>query len=142
MRTVEQYEFHIWRFFCFLEPKLREEVSSHKDLWLDIVEEKRMENRTQRKMLMSKYTFCVEDIKKDDIDEFRLNLSKENLAIKSINAHIITFRSWFKYLKKEGINCIDPTSLDLIRPGEREVTFLTNEEIERFFESIDQESLR
>ncbi len=51
--------------------------------------------------LKSKTKLSVEDISKDDIDAFRLDLSKDELSVKTINAHIITFRSWLKYLKKE-----------------------------------------
>ena len=51
-------------------------------------------------------------------------------------------RSWLKYLKKQEINCLDPTTLDLMKVVEREVTFLTNDEIERFFESIERESIQ
>jgi site-specific recombinase XerD len=101
MRTLEQYEFHIWRFFCFLDPRLGEEEISHREIWLDITPANRMENRMKRKELINKYVFQVEDIKKEDINEFRLNLSKDTLSVKSINAYIITFRSWLKYLKKE-----------------------------------------
>jgi site-specific recombinase XerD len=43
----------------------------------------------------------VEQITREDIDNFRLDLSKDGLSVKSINAHIITFRSWLKYLKKQ-----------------------------------------
>lgn len=92
--------------------------------------------------LRKKCEIKVEDITKEDINNFRLDLSKDGLSVKSINAHIITFRSWLKYLKKEQILCLDPTILDLIKPPDREVTFLTNEEIERFFEVITRESLR
>ena len=54
---------------------------------------------------------------------------------------MITIRSWLKYLKKEQIDCLDPTTIDLMKAPDREVTFLTQEEIERFFESIARETL-
>lgn len=136
MRTLEQYEFHIWRLFVFLDPRLGKEPYNHREIWLDLSPEKRMENRLIRTELKKKYPFEVEQITKDDIDMFRLDLSKDTLSIKSINAHIITYRSWLKYLKKEQIASLDPTVLDLMKPPEREVTFLTNEEIIRFFETI------
>jgi integrase/recombinase XerD len=37
---------------------------------------------------------------------------------------------------------LDPTVLDLLKPPDREVTFLTSEEIERFFDSITREDQR
>jgi site-specific recombinase XerD len=140
MRTVEQYEFHIWRFLSFLEPKLREESIHHREVYLDLQTEKRSENRHIRDELKKKYPLlAVEQIQKEDIDAFRLDLSKDGLSVKSINAHVITFRSWFKYLKKQQIPCLDPTILDLIKPPDREVTFLTNEEIDRFFLTVSED---
>ena len=136
MRTLEQYEFHIWRLLSFLDPRLMKEEMNHREVFLDITPEKRMENRMIRIELKKKYIFEVEQITKEDIDAFRLDLSKDSLSVKSINAHIITYRSWLKYLKKEQIPCLDPTILDLMRPPDREVTFLTDEEIGRFFEEI------
>lgn len=138
MRTLEQYEFHIWRLFLFLDPHLIKEDLNHREIWLDLTPEKRMENRFIRTELKKKYTLEVEQITKEDIDTFRLDLSKDTLSVKSINAHIITYRSWLKYLKKEQIACLDPTVLDLMKPPDREVTFLTNEEIARFFETIEK----
>ncbi len=84
----------------------------------------------------------IEDIKKEDFDIWRLSLADSGLSVKTVNAHIITIRSWLKYLKKEQIACLDPTTLDLMRVADREVTFLTNEEIERFFESIPRETMQ
>ena len=84
----------------------------------------------------------IEDIKKEDFDTWRLSLADSGLRAKTVNAHIITMRSWLKYMKKQEINCLDPTTLDLMKVVEREVTFLTNEEIERFFESIERESIQ
>lgn len=75
----------------------------------------------------------IEQITKEDFDAWRLSLADSGLSVKTVNAHIITIRSWLKYLKKEQINSLDPTTLDLMRVVDREVTFLTNEEIERFF---------
>ncbi len=137
IRTLEQYEFHIWRLLWFLDPKILEEDCNHREVWLDLTREKRIENQTIRTKLKKKYIFEVVQITKEDIDAFRLELSKNNLSVKSINAHIITYRSWLKYLKKEQIPCLDPTILDLMRPPGREVVFLTNDEISGFFKVIE-----
>lgn len=156
MRTLEQYEFHLWRFFTYLEPELKiwstedpkkhinkdEVYWNHREVFLDNNTEKRGENRKVRTDLKKRCKLNVETITKEDIDGFRLDLSKDSLSVKSINAHIITFRSWLKYLKKEQIPCLDPTILDLIKPPDREVTFLTDEEIVRFFSEVTRESLR
>ncbi len=146
MRTLEQYEFHLWRFFVYLDPRLAKDdeniLRNHREIFLDTHPEKRRENRELRAELRNKILIQVEDISKDDIDAFRLDLSKDDLSVKTINAHIITFRSWLKYLKKEWLKVLDPTMLDLLKPPDREVTFLTNEEIVRFFEAIPRDDIQ
>jgi site-specific recombinase XerD len=84
----------------------------------------------------------IEQITKEDFDAWRLSLSDSGLSVKTVNAHIITIRSWLKYLKKEQIACLDPTTLDLMRVDDREVTFLLSTEIERFFDTIERESIQ
>ncbi|MCA9378259.1 site-specific integrase, partial [Candidatus Peregrinibacteria bacterium] len=59
------------------------------------------------------YTVLLDDITLDDIKSWRVSLLDHNINPKTMNAHMITLRSWFKYLKKEGYNTIDPTSIDL-----------------------------
>lgn len=149
MRTLEQYEFHIWRFFTFIDrsllpPKneMGKDVWNHRKVFLDNDAESRDKNRAIRKQLQDDCSFQVENVRKENVDEFRLDLIKDGLSIKSVNAHIITFRSWLKYLKKEWLPVIDPTLLDLIKPPDREVVFLTDTEIGDFFESIPREDIQ
>lgn len=146
MRTLEQYEFHLWRLFTYIDPRLAKESDgekrNHKEIFLDRDSQKRWENREAREIVRKICVIEVEQITKDDIDSFRLDLSKDDLSVKSINAHIITFRSWLKYLKKEWQKVLDPTMLDLMKPPDREVTFLTNEEIKRFFEAIPRDDIQ
>lgn len=104
LRTLEQYEFHLWRLFTFLDKSLREEKEiqrDHRKIFLSDDEAHREKYRDIRRELRKKSQLQVEDIKKNDIDEFRMDLARDTLSVKSINAHIITFRSWLKYLKKE-----------------------------------------
>jgi site-specific recombinase XerD len=84
----------------------------------------------------------IESVTKEDLDAWRLELSDSGLTSKTVNAHIITIRSWLKYMKKEQIACLDPTTLDLMRVQDREVTFLTGDEIERYFTAIPRESIQ
>lgn len=51
-------------------------------------------------------------------------------------------RSWLKFLKKQEIDCLDPTTLELIKTDDREVTFLTSEEVENFFKIISRETIQ
>ena len=87
-------------------------------------------------------TYNIEGISKEDFDNWRLSLSDSGLSVKTVNAHIITIRSWLKYLKKQQIACLDPTTLDLMKINDREVTFLTQEEINRFFDIFPRETIQ
>ena len=149
-KTQEQYAFHIWRFITWIAPKIEKELfsgafeGSHIGFFLP-PENREKWNTWQSPLieLARKYPAPnIEDIKKEDFDTWRLSLADSGLSTKTVNAHIITIRSWLKYLKKQQIDSLDPTTLDLMKVEEREVTFLTNEEIERFFATIERESIR
>lgn len=170
-KTQEQYAFHIWRCITWMMPEIlasrdvntemnsgwrnqKEELFSKDnaihDSWFTIhdflppLDKDTIKNwKSPLIELARRYpTPTIEDIQKEDINTWRLALSDGGLSVKTVNAHIITMRSWFKYLKKEGIHSIDPTALDLMRVGDREVTFLTSEEIIRFFEGIDRDTIQ
>lgn len=145
--TQEQYAFHIWRFILYISPDLQKFSEKHSLSWENFLPPKSLSDG--KKWRSPVYTIIekislpnIENIKKNDFDEWRLSLSDAGLSTKTTNAHIITIRSWLKYLKKENINCIDPTMLDLIKTEDREVTFLTSEEIDEFFGTIDTENIR
>ncbi len=143
-KTQEQYAFHIWRFISYMIPEI-EKSHSHSPLdFLPPMDKDVVKNWKSPLIELAK-TFrepTIEDIKKEDFDIWRLSLADSGLSVKTVNAHIITIRSWLKYLKKEQIDCLDPTTLDLMKVADREVTFLTNEEIERFFETIPRETIQ
>jgi len=54
---------------------------------------------------------------------------------------MITLRSFFKYLEKTGIKSVSPTSIDLIKQEQRMVEFLTEEELEKLFQTPDPHTL-
>lgn len=144
LKTLEQYAFHIWRFIRWLEPRWAKSLPEwiNHFIFLPQTNTEKWERRLMIRELQTLFPLEIESVKKDDIDAWRLNLADSWLSIKTVNAHIITLRSWFKYLKKEWIASIDPTALDLMKAPDREVTFLTNEEITRFFESINHEEIQ
>jgi site-specific recombinase XerD len=145
-KTQEQYTFHIWRFILWTAgTKKHPELSSMRvndilpPLDRDLAKNWRSPLIDLARAIPEP---MIESITKEDIDTWRLTLSDGGLSTKTVNAHIITMRSFLKYLKKEQINSLDPTTLDLMKVNDREVTFLTNEEIARFFESISTDSIQ
>ncbi len=144
-KTQEQYAFHIWRFILWIvdEPTRKElKKYNYKDFLPPEIQDQKKPWHSPLLLISKQFsTPRIEEIKKEDFDEWRLSLSDSGRSIKTVNAHIVTMRSWLKYLKKEQIECVDPTSLDLMKAPDREVTFLTLEEIKRFFEIIPRDSL-
>ncbi len=144
-KTQEQYTFHIWRFILWItQDKLIELENLRIINFLPPIEKLAMKNwRSPLPDLAKKFSEpTIESITKEDFDAWRLSLADSWLSVKTVNAHIITIRSWLKYLKKEQINSLDPTTLDLMRVIDREVTFLTSKEIERFFYTIDRDTIQ
>lgn len=66
---------------------------------------------------------------------FRSYLYKGNkdISIKTANAYMITLRSFLKYLEKKGQKSLSATSIDLIKAEPRQVSFLTEQELEKLF---------
>ncbi len=105
--------------------------------------EKRVQKLELKKVLRSNCHLNVENIKIDDLNEFRFFLTEKWLSIKSANAYMISFRSFFKFLKKQWVtDVVDPTTIDLIKTKDRQVTFLEIDEITKLFSSIDRESIQ
>lgn len=137
-KTATQYEFHLWKFLEFVEPSACHEATSllsHPQIFLWSSEDPSQRSlKMQAKMLLRTNTRLeVQNLTEGDLQEFRLYLVDKGLSVKSANAYMITFRSFFKFLKKKWHASLDPTTIDLIKVPDRQVTFLSQEEIERLF---------
>ncbi len=88
--------------------------------------------------------FDVKEITLDLAEWFRNYLYKNNekrISIKTANAYMITLRSFLKYLEKKWIKTLSPTQIDLIKAEPRQVEFLTQEELERLFDTPNKNSI-
>lgn len=98
-----------------------------------------------REYLWAKYeTFQVENINLEIAEGFRSFLyesNKKRLSIKTANAYMITLRSFLKFLEKKWITSLSATAIELIKADGRQVEFLTDEEIERLFDTPDKGSI-
>src|SRR3989339_997484 len=79
------------------------------------------------------------------IEDFRLYLNRlqvknENLSKKTQAYHLIALRAFFKYLARNDINCLSAEKVDLPKIPKRTVEFLTRDELERLFESVNLNS--
>jgi site-specific recombinase XerD len=61
---------------------------------------------------------------------FRLHLKKKDLSVKTINYHIVAIRSFLKFLLRNDIDTLSPEKCDLAKIDPREVSYLTESELE------------
>ena len=61
---------------------------------------------------------------------FRLHLKKRNLSVKTVNYHIVAIRSFLKFLLRNDIDTLSPEKCDLAKIDPREVSYLTEAELE------------
>lgn len=114
-RTVEQYDRHLRKFWEYLEDKN-----------------------------IDSYNFDIQKIDLKIADWFRTYIhknAKKILSVKTANAYMITLRSFLKYLEKKWFKSLSPTAIDLIKAEDRQVEYLTTEELERLFEKPDTNTL-
>ena len=76
------------------------------------------------------------------VQKYQLHLNRlpENLGKKTQNYHIIALRAFLKYLTKNDYATLPPEKIELAKIQERTVEFLSREELERLFESVDLNS--
>lgn len=81
------------------------------------------------------------DITLEKIRDYRLYLNRlknrrgEFMKKATQNYHLIAIRSFLKYLAKRDIASLPPEKIELAKVGERQVSFLDGEDLERFLEA-------
>lgn len=135
LKTVEQYIFHLWKFVCYLNPDITWEYN-YKQVFLKFQNDKLeiIKKNKILKILRENIDFEIEDISIELINDFRFYLSEKDRNIKTVNAYMISLRTFFKYIKKTWHKTLDPMMIDLIKQKWRMVEFLTKEELNRLFE--------
>ncbi len=77
------------------------------------------------------------------IKKYRLFLNRyefrphENLSIKTQNYHIIALRAFLKFCTRNDWNVLAPEKVSLAKIPQRQVDYLTREELERLFKTVD-----
>lgn len=85
----------------------------------------------------------VSDITPELVRKWRLWLNRlgtntsDELQKSTQNYHLIALRSFLKFCAKRDIPALSPEKIELARTKRNQVTFLTNEEINRLFEQPD-----
>ncbi|MDR0369720.1 MAG: tyrosine-type recombinase/integrase [Candidatus Peribacteria bacterium] len=72
----------------------------------------------------------ADKVKSMYILDFRMFLSQQGLSPKTINYHIVGLRSFFKFLLRNDVETISPDKLDLAKIPPRQLSYLSEEEID------------
>lgn len=142
-KTIEQYSFHIWKFVCYLDNELTKNID-YKFLFLSFPTEPPLikQKRTNLNELLWYFDWKIEDIDMEILNNFRFTISEQNLNIKTVNAYMISLRTFFKYLKKQWFIVLDSVLIDLIKQQDRKVEFLNKSEVARLFDIVDTSSIQ
>ncbi len=77
------------------------------------------------------------DLTEEGIRKFRIDLNRQPFKKITQNYHIIALRSFLKYLAKRDIKALSADKLELSKQEDREVTFLDDDELEKFLKSAE-----
>jgi site-specific recombinase XerD len=123
--------------------------------WLEFIKNKSRKTSEQYLRHLLKLEDYLISIKKEDLEvenlslkivnDFRVYLhknSKKPISVKTANAYMITIRAFLKYLEKQEISSLSPTKVDLIKDEERKIEFLTDNELENLFESVNSDDIK
>ena len=110
-------------------PKTLEQYNRHLECFWEFLEDHGYD----------RFAYHVGDLSLPLMEKFRSSLYKKNsrISLKTVNAYMITLRSFLKFLEKRDIASLAPGKIDLIQAEQRRVEFLTQEEVERLFQSVD-----
>lgn len=89
----------------------------------------------------------LEDINPETIRKWRLWLNRlasdrgDELSKQTQNYHLIALRNFLKYCGKRGFEVMAPDKIELAKVSRKQVTFLTQEEVERIIATPDTQEL-
>lgn len=87
--------------------------------------------------------FVVEDLNLKKINKFRIHLKNiindddRVLSTKTQYFHLVALRAFLKYLAKNDISSLAAEKIELPKIPEREISFLSKEELQKLFEALD-----
>ena len=70
-------------------------------------------------------------ITEQSVREFRMNLNRNNLKLKTQNYYLISLRAFLKFLRKRDIESLNPERIELAKVGQRDLDLITADELNR-----------
>lgn len=98
---------------------------------------KTIENYSLRlnRLIQFVWDIKISELNRMQLLDYRMALTQEWLNIKTINYHIVAIRSLLKFLLRNDIDCISPDKLELAKTPPREVSYLTEDEIDQILQA-------
>jgi len=90
----------------------------------------------------------VDKIDHELVRQYHLKLNRtktsedSNLSKSTQNYYLIAIRSFLKYLAKRGISSLAPEKVDLAKIGDRQITFLTEDELEELLSKPNTKTIQ
>ena len=76
------------------------------------------------------------------VREFRLSLNRLGIKQKTANYYLIALRAFLKFLRKRGIESLNPERIELAKVGQRDLDLITHDELNRLMQSPKGEGLQ
>src|SRR3989344_4948988 len=84
----------------------------------------------------------LKDLNQDVIRSYRVFLANMGLGRRTQSYHVIALRSFLKWLIKNDYQVMAPDKIDLPKVAERQVKFLSGEEVDRLLNSPSLSTIR
>ncbi len=91
------------------------------------------------------------DITEKNVRDFRLHLNRQKISSRdgvlevmkrrTQNYYLIAIRSFLKFMRKRGINCLSPEKIELAKVSDRSLDLISNKELKRLMNAPDTNSL-
>ncbi len=154
--TIDNYGRYLDRFLTWLEGYKYGHNNLDNDLPLEdnfepFVKRAKPDGTKQDTKEIKGHQLSTEDITEDSIRQYRLYVNRLNgsdgkeLKTSTQNHHVLSLRAFLRYLLSRGIQVVPPEKLSLAKTGEREISFMNQEEYMRLLQApnvSDLEGLR
>jgi len=106
--------------------------------WLENIKEEEREKKDREKQSDKVYIY-PSDINEENVRKYRLYVNRigggEGLKVSTQNHHILSLRSFLRYLSGRGVRSLLPERITLAKAGERKISFLDKDEYKRLVEA-------
>lgn len=148
--TIKGYDRYLDRFLNWLEEFNK--IASSQNFGVESKDEQKtpsLENIQNTKELEEVYELAKsskillpEDITQEAVRQYRLSINRVNrkgqdLKTSTQNYHMIALRAFLRYLSFRGISSLSPEKITIAKTGDREITFLENNELQEFLSQPD-----